>query len=279
MRRLYTDKNGDLFLFESMAQVVEYIDPGKFQSRPQGFVGENLPTWDLVAKRTNREWAEGMHTLRRFTERLRQTELPEIKSRKRRVRFNEYEGDEVEYDRLMQGQPFWRKTEREQVEGPTTVTVMVDTSTPAYQSSDDILWRGAAALALTEILEEKGYSVELWVVNGSALYANESTRVMTGCCLKRCSDPLDTSTLINTVSGWFYRTVHFTLLRTICARVHKQISPALGRPIMPIPSDLDEISRDELRVYSAGTFSFEGALSVIQHELQNINERANKRPT
>lgn len=270
MRRINEPRKLDLFVFDSMTELAAFVNPDHFHPRKRSFVGEHLADWAGVLKRTTRDWAEGMYILNEFVQKLRSAPLPEIKSHKRQVRFNDHDGDEIDYDRLRNGQDFWRKSEREETTGPTTVTVVIDTTTAANVASDDILWRGAAAIALTQILEEKGYTVELWVANGSQLYNGESTRVLTSCCLKRTSDPLDPSTLINTVAGWFYRTVTFTLLDTLCQKAGKGVAWGYGCCAEPMPHELDHLSRDANRVYASGVFSFNGALSMIQAELEKI---------
>lgn len=280
MRRL-TTKRGLLFAFDSTADMDDFADPQMWNHATMshvrnnaGFVGERLGTWEDVQKRMKRDWAEGMYILNQFVEQLKKAPIPELKSHKRKTHFDETEGDEVDYDRLMQGQTFWRRSDREEQTGPTEVTVIIDTTTPAFRNASDILWRGAAAIALTQLLEEKGYSVELWVVNGSELFSDDDRAIMTACCLKRCSDPLDVSTLINTVAGWFYRTVTFTTLLSICKLERRKPAYGYGPCYTPTQDDLDAISRDELRIYSAGVYSFSGALQTIQHELSRFTVKA-----
>jgi len=275
MRHITTNEDHEIFLFDSMTEVIEYSDQRFYSvdTKSAGFVGERLPTFKSAEKRSKRDWAEGMCVLQQYTDRLLKERLPELKSHKRQVRFSEDQGDEIDYDRLRAGQPYWRTVEREVTEGPTEVTIVIDTSTEAYRSSHDILWRGAAALALAKILEEKGYVTEIWVTNGTRLYQRNRTPVMTACCLKRCSDPLDVSTLINTVAGWFYRTFTFCLLRTICRDQGEKPALGLGPVYLSNATDLDHITPDELRVFSAGVYTFDGAFNVVRDELQKLHER------
>lgn len=277
MQFIRSSSNGrtsEMFQFESMAEVAVFSNPEKFQSREKGFVGEDLPTWDKVLDRTVRVWAEGMYTVQQYVDKLRAEKLPELKDSKRKTTFNSEEGDEMDPERLRNGEAFWKKTEREDKRGPIPVTIVVDTTTPYHTNSNDILWRGAAALALALLLEEKGYQTEIWVINGSQLYAGESTPVMTSCCLKRCGDPIDVSTLSNVVAGWFYRTVTFTTLKTICEKRGKMVSDGLGSCYYPVASDLDHLSKDRNRVYMSGVFSFDGALSAILGEVTKLAEDA-----
>jgi len=112
----------------------------------------------------------------------------------------------------------------------------------------------------------------LWVINGSTLYRGKGTKVMTACCLKRTHDPLDLGTIINTVSGWFYRTETFTLLKTICDRRGEEVAYGLGQCYYPTEKDLDQLTTDKLRVYSSGVFSFSGAYDLIVSQLKTVFE-------
>lgn len=263
-----TDK--ELFIFDSMTEVLKFVNPQLFQARSTRFVGERLSSWDAVAKRSDRCWAEGMYTMQQFVEKLKDAKLPELKSRKRQVRFNNDDGDEVDLDRLRSGQEYFRKSERDTFQGPSEVSVYIDTTTACGRRTEDILWRGAAAIALAHILEERGYRVQLWCVNGSNLWRR--TKVYTATCLKRAGDPLDTSTLINTVSGWFYRTATFTLLDTLAKHRGQSVNMGYGHIETPLQRDLDRIQLDEQRIYSSGVYSFSGALSMIEGEVAKLAE-------
>lgn len=275
MRLINTRQDREIWMFESSEDMERFTDPNAWDhdkmNHSKGFVGEDIPTWEALQARLKRDWAEGMYILQQYIDKIESQKIPELKSHKRQTNFNMDDGDEVDLERLYAGQAFWRKSEREEKEGPTEVTIVTDTTTVWHKSAEDVLWRGAAAIALTKILEEKGYRVELWVVNGTRLYAGESKPVMTACCLKRTSDPLDTSTLINTVSGWFYRTLTFSMLLTICKTRGKQPSGGLGSCYTPTQDDLDHITPDQLRIYSAGVYSFNGAFDMIVHELQKFS--------
>ena len=265
-----TAAGSELFKFESMEDVKAYTDVSRFKDRGASFVGEEIGTWYDVDLKTTQPWKKGAEILEKYIARLGEAALPTLKSRVRKTEWSFDDGDEIDTGRMMQGLPYRRRMIREETGGPAEMTILIDTTTPYYEESDNILWRGAAAVALTHILEEKGYRVELWVCNGSKLFAYENTNVLTAACLKRTSDPLDTSTLINTVSGWFYRSATFTLLETICTKSGKQIANGLGQCASPMPKDLDSISRDELRVYSSGVYSFQGALEMIVAEVNRV---------
>jgi hypothetical protein len=272
MRHLKTDNGHDLYCFDSNADMRGFDNP-KFYScfdHTKGFVGEDLPNWDAVKQRVDRCWAEGLQTIEDYTKALTEAGVPAIKSHKRVPKFSFDEGDDVDIEKMMAGEAFYKQAAREESGTVNEVTVVTDTTTPQYHDAMDILWRGAAALALTRILEERGYRVELWVVNGSYLFSGRQTPVMTACKLKACEDPLDLSTLVNTIGGWFYRTVTFTTLYTICEIAGQTPAHALGSAYYPTEKDLDLISTDPVRIYSSGVFSRDGALDMIRARLQDF---------
>jgi len=263
--------DAEMYVFDSMTELVDHANQVHFKQQPKSFLGLGVETWDEVMAQARSEWPEGIDILERYVEDLSSADLDEIKSHIRKVTFNEWEGDEVDYDRLRSGQDFWRVSSREETTGPTTVTVITDLATAGGVAPEKVLWRGAAAIALTEILEAKGYSVELWAVNGSHIFLGNEKRLGLACCLKRCSDPLDRSTLINTVSAWFYRTINFTVRKSIVAENGDNYKSTLGGVFSWSPSELDYITPDERRAYISGVFSYGGALDLVRAELENIN--------
>lgn len=263
-----------LFVFEGQSDMTDYVDSGKFleleKGGTAGGVGQDFKTWEEVQEFTKSVWEDGISELEMFVERLRKTEIRPIKSHKRTVVWGP-SGDELDLDKLNAGDPnCWKSYAREKTDGPTSLTIIIDTSTPYNIHSSDILWRGAAAIALTHILEEKGYSVELWVVAGSKLFANKPYPCVQACCLKKTSDPLDAATLVNTVAGWFYRTVTFTLMRTICAKTKETRAIGYGNVYTCDEDDLDQITPDALRIFSAGVFTFNGAISLMESQLGKL---------
>lgn len=273
MRQIKSSLENDVFLFDSMVEVFDYINPklsDTYLQAGSGFIGEKFESWADVQNKAKSAWDYGMSVLQSFVERLQKIDMPELKSRKRRVRFNTDGGDEVDIERLLTGQPYWRESRREESSGPTEVTIVMDATATAGVAADNILWRGAAGVALAQILEQRGYLVELWIVDAGKLFADSQNQVIIACNLKRPQDPLDVSTLVNVASGWFYRTVTFTLMASICEKTGHPLSPGLGRVYMPKPADLDAITPDELRIFSAGVFTFSGAVQVIEREMQRF---------
>ncbi len=274
MHDLTTKTKARLFKFDSMADVKEYIDPDQAASdiERSEFVGREFKGWEDVDVATESAWDHGAEVLKAYIERLADAALPVMKSRMRHTEWSYDDGDEIDTDRMAQGLAYRRRVIRETSTGPGELTVIIDTSTPFFHESDDVLWRGGVAVAMTKYLEERGYRCEVWCVNGSNLFADQYSPVLTATCLKRCEDPLDVSTLINVVSGWYYRCVSFTLLNTICYKEGRPMSMGYGRCATPQPKDLDAISTDPLRMYSSGVYTFNGALQMMIGEVNRIIE-------
>lgn len=271
--------NGHYYRFDSLTELMNYTDAGKFSnSEGTDWVGAYLPTWSAAVDKVVQPWPEGAAIVESFVERLEDSALPEVRDRKRRVRFNDHDGDDIDLDRLRSGQDYWRKSERQETHGPQTLTVITDLTARAYVDAKDVLWRGAAAIAITKILEAKGYQVELWAIKGwhrtnNTQGLDKVNRVVTGVQLKRPCDPLDVGTISGALSAWFYRTINFTMTKTQCSKeVAQQYPYSGGYSFTALPTDLDHYTTDENRVYSAGVFSFQGALDLIKEEIRRVSE-------
>jgi hypothetical protein len=242
------------------------------QTNNESFTGRTFKSWDDVYAATTQPWHHGITVLDRMMKDLDDAHLPKPVSRKRKPRFDEADGDELDYDRMRCGQPFWRKTQRQNAKGPATITIIVNMSANFRVKHEDILWRGAAAITLTKMLEEAGYRVELWATaKSNDVWATNSKSgfdiaAMPAVRLKAPSDPMDCSTLISAVSGWCFRTLIF---REYCRGKHK-IAGNLGHSLAPNSQDLDQISRDANRILIEGVWDHAAAVQMIRDTLAKV---------
>lgn len=145
---------------------------------------------------------------------MRDVSLPKPVTRSRRVRFDEFDGDDICLDRLRDGAAFWRTSTRQQSAGPQTVTIGIDVCAAAAVSADAIAWRGVAGIILAELLESAGIRVELWAMAKSCrTYENGNGRLV-AVKIKSADSPLDQITLANALSGWFFRSFILQAFRT-----------------------------------------------------------------
>ena len=245
--------------------------PGNCDPSREDFIGRAFDTWQDAADAANGNWVEGHSMLKGMIDELKKVSLPKPVDRRRKVNFNAHGGDEVDLDRLRAGQmEFWRTAKRQKADGPQTLTLLVDATAPYNMEWKDAAWRGAAAIALCYLLEEAGYRVELWSVQGSKAYGQ--TTQITGTILKKHSDPLNQSSLLNAVSTWFYRTITF---RNILENSNGgYCKSSLGACHTPSPRQLDEFTTDPNRVYVSHCFSKRNAVQIVERELRKFSDEA-----
>lgn len=94
-----------------------------------------------------------------------QEELPPPKSRRRTRKWSQ-DGDEISYERLQLGQDPWLSSHRQLRSSCGLVEVVSSWGLSCDATLDQLKWSGAAALALTDLLEKADYSVELALVTG-----------------------------------------------------------------------------------------------------------------
>lgn len=262
------DKDGyEITIFESVAEMIDTLHPLDIGTKDvrldEYFVGRSFSNFADVEKAATSAWDHGISVVEKMLADLEDSVIAKPKSRRRRTRFSQDDGDELDYDRLRSGQDYWRTSRRQNVTGPGSITVLVNVSANAGTDHEDILWRGAAAIALTKMLEEAGYRVELWCMENSVRSFTDGTHNLCAVNLKRTSDPLDVSTLVSAVSGWFFRTMFFKDLY----KGKRTVEYGKGRA-QPLKADqADEISRDVKRVIIDDVFSYDAAVTVVKAKL------------
>lgn len=257
-----------LLTFDSVDEMVEMSE--KFGDRVDTyrrakFVGRGFSSWYEVMQAARTTYKPDMDRFDQMMEQLRDAELPRPSSLKRRGLWSEEAGDEVDVDRLRRGAPYWRTTRRDHRPGPVSATILTNISTPCFRKSDTILWRGAAGVCLTHILEQAGYRVELWAVNNATTGYQNGDGAAQAVCLKRPSDPLDASGLITAVSGWFFRTMFF-------ASYHHHHAPPKHHYGFPsaINSIAKTITPDEQHYICDGVWSQHEAVNWVHAQLRQI---------
>lgn len=207
----------EIIIGDDLIEMVEAVAEGNRRHpepiivdwRNQAWLGRGFPTQEAVYAACGEAWDEGIEIVEKMLGRLDQVELPRPTSRRRRRRWSDDDGDEVDYDRLRSGRQFWRKTHRTNVSGPQIVTLISDMRAPCFRSAEEVLWRGAASVVLTKLLEEAGYRVELWAAQAERQAYHDDGDMLFAVRVKRSGDPLDLGACIASVSSWFYRLIGF----------------------------------------------------------------------
>lgn len=266
-------------LFESLEDMLNAVqaNSGNHQaiSRWNGnstdgeWVGRQFTTVQSMVSAARTTWEKGLEIIERMGRQLDDACLPKPVSRKRRMQHRYDDGDELDFDRLRGGQEFWRSSKRRTVHGSAAITILVDVGANCHVDHDDILWRGAAAVCLTKILEKAGYRVELHAYQyAKDLYTDDGDGSNT-VCLKRTQDPIDISTLVNCVSGWFFRTAFFQAM-CMSKSGNRPVTSHLGRHRAAKSEYLDLITKDSKRIVVDGIWSFDAASQFIRSKLAEL---------
>ena len=238
-----------------------YFDPS--------FLGRDLCTWDQVLNAAKREWPEGLEVVQEMLYQLRdlKSEL-RPKSVRRRPRWAD-DGDEIDNDRLRSGQEPWRVARRESADGPQTVVIFTNVSALGSVRHEDVLWRGAVATALADLLEEAGYRVELWGCRYTSRAYQDHSNLLQAYCLKRAEEPLDLAAVVNGVSAWFFRSAIF---QAQYAEPKSRPASTMGvtlqlNPEMP---ELTELARGARSVVIDGVWTKRDALRLAREALESL---------
>lgn len=248
----------------------------KSEQEWQSWTGEYLPTWMHVKDRNHKATPEALEMLDAARQRIKDSiELPEMKSRKRKRTLHETEGD-LDVERYLSGDVnIFEHTKREVTQGKQEVTIVIDVGTNWSVDPKNIFWKGAAGLLIAEICEEKGYTTEVWgcsTTSGSC-EALDGRRLMVGVPLKTFQDPFDAATMANALSGWFFRTVNFTMRANLCEFLFEQkIRGTLGQSVPASAAMLTALTGEEDAYYIVGIESVYGAVDVVLSTIEAIRK-------
>lgn len=168
--------------------------------------GRVATSWDGLHKFLSTPWPEATFMIREIVDAVKSTEMPKPVSIKRRMRWDDADG-EVDVDRVMQGETeFYRRGKRQQVFGSSHVALLCNLDTDQHHSTNrtGVFFRSACAIAVADLLEDAGYSVEMWAwCRGDTVYAKPNHNQFICCRFKEAGDPIDYDACCDTLSHWF----------------------------------------------------------------------------
>lgn len=125
--------------------------------------------------------------------------------------YDEFDGDDLNYDRLLEGFPAMRKRVKTHGIGSgRLINVYVVISENCNVEADKMLNKAYTAMQIVDMLENMGYRVAVYACD-STLDTNGIWRDKTciryevRVCLKRHEDSLNKGLILNGISPWFFR--------------------------------------------------------------------------
>lgn len=118
-------------------------------------------------------------------------EMPDPVSRKRKLIWSD-NGDEIDRDRIYSGQieVAWRTTKRKPQRAPQVISIAVPWGDNCGTGNEEMFWPAAAAIALTDLLEKAGYSVDLRAISVGHHYDDGSHYTGLEITVKHPNEPL-----------------------------------------------------------------------------------------
>ena len=234
MREL-NENNKNYRIYDDVQDMIEYAKDNPWKNRlltDPKFMGRKFSDWADVMKCVHDPHPEIAKQVQDLIDNLDDIELPEPQDIKKRVVFDENDGDEIDLDRLNGGQPYWRTLKKKPAYGSQFKRIIINMSARATIKGDALHWRGAVGIALAKIIEEAGYQVEIWAAGVTrGTYVDDSShRSMLN--LKTVNDLIDIEAIGTSISGWFYRSIwqgsKITKGRKVCSGGGTPISLPYG---------------------------------------------------
>lgn len=237
----------------------------------ESFLGRRFDTMRECVDAVSTPWEEGLKIMWNMIHELRGSKLPILSSKKRQTKFDEAEGDDVDLDKMRAGQQYWRTAQRKKVSGIGTLTILSDMRANWTLTPEQVLWRGAAAVVLTYLLEEAGYRVELWSAQaGEQVYKNKEGDMLAAVKIKGHRDPMNIGVAASCVSAWFYRGITFHAANMAKDKIPTEYA-GMDRTggLKPF---IKVLSKDEHNFIIQSIFDKESALDYVRKSAEAIEE-------
>lgn len=129
----------------------------------------------------------------------------------RAYKYDEFDGDDLNYDRLLEGFPPMRKRIKTYGIGSgRLVNIYVVISENCCIGAEEMVNKAYTAIQIVDMLEAMGYRVAVWSCDStddpSGSFRGESgVHYQLEVCLKRHEDTLNKGLILNGISPWFFR--------------------------------------------------------------------------
>lgn len=217
--------------------VMQFADPSQMIEETwtaHNLKGLKIEDWDYGGELSRDKYMEvfntieagAVETVEKFMDTIRSQELPEPVDRRRKRVWSDMDG-EIEMDRIFRGDAeYMRKPHRTLVHSSQNIALLCNLDAAGCHNSKQVFWRGAATIALCDILESHGYNIEVWFwCLGANVYRGDNGQFTCG-KIKEIGQPVNIKSLLQVFSSWFIRHAIFPSFHT-CPATYR----ALGSPV------------------------------------------------
>ena len=205
---------------------------------------------------------------------MRQSLVDEVSppvSSRRKVRRNQETGDELDPEQvLVRSLTPWDRMTRETTPR-RTVTIGVNLSVHAGRRAEHLLWRGAAAAALADILTSRGVNVEVVAFWSISDMSSKVDRVVSRYIVKRADMPMDVGAVSVALAEIAY--ARLVALYGLARHVPGTLRSYLGSP-EPLPQQdragIDYLAEQTITDREAAESWLHGCLSSQESEVLHV---------
>ena len=170
------------------------------------WAGRTMERWQDLPELFNSPWPEGMAEFEKVHNEIKK-DVTEPVSVKRAHVWSETDGD-IDVDRALRGeQEYMRTTKRKGRLAPRTIILLACVGGMANMDCRQMTLRGATVVAVMDLLEMAGYSVECWAWSRArnSFYDKTFPDAFTGYKIKEAGQEMNVESIVKSLSGWFFR--------------------------------------------------------------------------
>ena len=175
--------------------------------------------WESTNKRDDKAWIglsnkdikESKWSYEKGLDQLKEIEndLP-VGGSKAMYKYDEFDGDDMNYDRMLEGQPCMKK--RVKTSGVGTgkiINIHINVAECCDVEYTEFLSKAYTAMRLVDYLEERGYRVGIYTVvyarNVGTYKGKDLDDFLLEVCIKKHEDPIIKPLILTCISPWFFR--------------------------------------------------------------------------
>lgn len=170
------------------------------------WAGRSMARWQDLPELFNSPWPEGMAEFEKVHNEIKK-DVTEPVSVKRTHVWSETDGD-IDVDRVLGGElEYIRTTKRKGKLSPRTIILLACIGGLSDMDHRQMTLRGATTVAVMDLLEMAGYSVECWAWSRSTNSFRDRTYPdgFIGYKIKDAGQETNVESIVKSLSGWFFR--------------------------------------------------------------------------